>query len=162
VQVTSFSTRQLLLYFGLMSLLVNVVNPSFPPGYSNTLHAEENILRASASRTSLFRLLTGIPAYLACAFGMVRDLWNPMGQRDPGYFRIFVPLTICVLAWMALSPTTYPGLLAGMLLTTIASSFVSAASQGLTALIAQEVLMTSRTSAFRDPCRNFDLRSAQG
>src|SRR5579871_5180010 len=113
----SFSTRQLLLYFGLMSLLVNLVNPGFlldiPTSYmlKNTLHT-------SAAQISLFRLLTGIPFYLGFVFGMVRDLWNPAGLRDRGYFRIFVPLMICVLAWMALSGTTYLGLLVGMLLAT--------------------------------------------
>src|SRR5579863_4349884 len=122
----SFNTRQLFLYFGLMSLLVNVVNPGFlldiPTSYmlKNTLHA-------SASQISLFRLLTGIPFYLGFAFGMVRDLWNPLGQRDRGYFRVFVPLMIGVLTWMALAPTTYRGLLIGMLLTTVAFSFVFAA-----------------------------------
>src|SRR5579871_6346177 len=101
----SSSTYELFLYFGLMSLLVNAVNPGFlldiPTSYmlKNTLHV-------SASRISLFRLLTGIPFYLGFAFGMVRDLWNPLGQRDRGYFRVFAPLMICVLAWMALARTT--------------------------------------------------------
>ena len=52
-----------------------------------------------------------------------------------------------ILAWMAFSPTTYPGLLAGMLITTVTYSFVAAAAQGLTALIGQEALMTGRLSA---------------
>jgi len=142
----SSSTRQLLLYFGLMSLLVNVVNPGFLLDIP-TSYMLKNILHASASQISGFRLLTGIPLYLGFTFGMVRDLWNPVGQRDRGYFRIFVPLMICVLAWMALSRTTYQGLLIGMLLTTVAYSFVFAAFQGLTALIGQEALMTGRLSA---------------
>jgi MFS family permease len=142
----SSNTRQLLLYFGLMSLLVNVVNPGFLLDIP-TSYMLKNILHASASQISGFRLLTGIPLYLGFAFGMVRDLWNPVGRRDRGYFRIFVPLMICVLAWMALSRTTYLGLLIGMLLTTVAYSFVFAAFQGLTALIGQEALMTGRLSA---------------
>jgi hypothetical protein len=142
----SSSTRQLLLYFGLMSLLVNMVNPGFLLDIP-TSYMLKNILHASASQISGFRLLTGVPLYLGFAFGMVRDLWNPVGQRDRGYFRIFVPLMICVLAWMALSRTTYLGLLIGMLLTTVAYSFIFAAFQGLTALIGQEALMTGRLSA---------------
>jgi len=129
-----------------MSLLVNVVNPGFLLDIP-TSYMLKNILHASASQISGFRLLTGIPLYLGFAFGLVRDLWNPVGQRDRGYFRIFVPLMICVLAWMALSRTTYLGLLIGMLLTTVAYSFVFAAFQGLTALIGQEALMTGRLSA---------------
>lgn len=142
----SFSTRQVLLYFGLMSLLVNVVNPGFLLDIP-TSYMLKNILHASASQISGFRLLTGIPLYLGFTFGMVRDLWNPVGRRDRGYFRIFVPLMICILAWMALSRTSYPGLLIGMLLTTVAYSFVFAAFQGLTALIGQEALMAGRLSA---------------
>jgi MFS family permease len=142
----SFSTRQVLLYFGLMSLLVNVVNPGFLLDIP-TSYMLKNILHASASQISGLRLLTGIPLYLGFTFGMVRDLWNPVGRRDRGYFRIFVPLMICILAWMALSRTTYPGLLIGMLLTTVAYSFVFAAFQGLTALIGQEALMAGRLSA---------------
>ena len=132
-----------------MSLLVNVVNPGFLLDIP-TSYMLKNILHASASRISLFRLLTGIPFYLGFAFGMVRDLWNPIGLRDRGYFRIFVPLMICVLAWMALSRTSYLGLLIGMLLTTAAFSFIFAAFQGLTALIGQEALMTGRLSALNN------------
>lgn len=142
----SSSTRQLLLYFGLMSLLVNAVNPGILLDIP-TSYMLKNILHAAPSRVSLFRLLTGIPFYLGFAFGMVRDVWNPLGQRDRGYFRIFVPLMICVLAWMALSHSAYLGLLIGMLLTTVAYSFVTAAFQGLTAVIGQEALMTGRLSA---------------
>jgi len=130
----SSNTRQLLLYFGLMSLLVNVVNPGFLLDIP-TSYMLKNNLHASASEISVFRLLTGIPFFLGFVFGLVRDLWNPLGLRDRGYFRIFIPLIICVLVWMALSRTTYLGLLVGMLLTTIAYSFVFAAFQGLTALV---------------------------
>ena len=142
----SFNTRQLLLYFGLMSLLVNVVNPGFLLDIP-TSYMLKNNLHASASEISVFRLLTGIPFFLGFVFGLVRDLWNPLGLRDRGYFRIFMPLMICVLVWMALSRTTYLGLLVGMLLTTIAYSFVFAAFQGLTALVGQEALMSGRLSA---------------
>jgi len=140
------STRQLILYFGLMSLLVNVVNPGFLLDIP-TSYMLKNILHVPPSQISLFRLLTGIPLYMGFAFGMVRDLWDPLGQRDRGYFRIFVPLMICVFGLMAFSRTTYLGLLIGMLLASVAYSFVFAAFQGLTALIGQEALMTGRLSA---------------
>src|SRR5579871_2241727 len=143
---TSFRNRQLLLYFGLMSLLVNLVNPTFLLDIP-TSYMLKNILQLSPSRIAFFRLLTAIPFFLGFAFGLVRDLWNPLGRRDPGYFRIFVPLMVGVLGWLAFSPTTYRGLLAGMLLTTVAYCFVAAAAQGLTALIGQEAQMTGRLSA---------------
>jgi hypothetical protein len=142
---SSSNVRQLSLYFGVMALLVNVVNPGFLLDIP-TAYMLKNILHASPSRIADFRLLTGIPLYIGFVFGMIRDLWNPMGWRDPGYFRIFVPLMACVLALMALARTTYLELLAGMLLTMIAYSFLSAAFQGLMALIGQKALMTGRLS----------------
>lgn len=155
----SFNTRLLFLYFGIMSLLVNLVNPAFLLDIP-TSYMLKNILHASASQIALFRLLTGVPIYLAFAFGMVRDLWDSLGQRDPGYFRIFVPLMVCVLAFMAFSPTTYPGLLAGMLMATVMFSFVFAAYQGLIALVGQEGLMTGRLSAISNFCQFLPIGAA--
>ena len=139
-------TRQLLLYFGPMSLLANVVNPGFLLDIP-TSYMLKNILHASASQISGFRLLTGIPFYLGFVFGMVRDLWSPFGRRDPGYFLLFVPVMALVLGWMGLSRTTYAGLLIGMLAAMISYSFIFAAFQGLMALIGQEALMSGRMSA---------------
>ena len=139
-------TRQLLLYFGLMSLLVNVVNPGFLLDIP-TSYMLKNILRASAAQISGFRLLTGIPFYLGFVFGMARDLWSPFGKRDPGYFLLFVPVMALVLGWMGVARTTYTGLLIGMLAAMISYSFLFAAFQGLMALIGQEALMSGRRSA---------------
>jgi len=113
----------------------------------------KNLLHASASQVSMFRLITGVPLYLGFAFGLVRDSWSPFGGRDPGYFRIFVPLMMLVLGWVALSPTTYIGLLFGMLLALISYGFLSAAFQGLLALVGQESLMPGRLSTLM----NFSL-----
>lgn len=142
----SVSTPQVVLYFGLMSLLVNLVNPTFLLDIPTT-YMLKNHLQSSPAQVASFRLITAIPFFIGFAFGLVRDLWNPLGRRDLGYFRLFVPCMIGILASMAFSPITYLGLLAGMLFTTVAYSFVAAAAQGLTALIGQEALMTGRLSA---------------
>jgi hypothetical protein len=142
----SSKTRQLLLYFGLMSLLVNLVNPGFLLDIP-TSYMLKNVLHASASQISDFRLLTGIPFYLGFVFGMVRDLWSPFGRRDPGYFLLFVPVMALILGWMGLSRTTYAGLLIEMLAAMVSYSFIFAAFQGLIALIGQEALMSGRMSA---------------
>lgn len=138
-------TRQLFLYFGLLALLVNVANPQWVLDIPTSFMLQ-NLLHASPSQVSWFRLLTGIPFFLWFAFGLVRDLWSPFGWRDPGYFRLFVPLMMIALAWAAFSRTTYASLLLGMLFTTIAYSFLAAAFQGLLALIGQEALMPGRLS----------------
>jgi hypothetical protein len=145
--------RHLYAYFGMLALLVNVTNPQWVLDIP-TSYMLKNLLHASASQVSLFRLLTGIPIYLGFVFGLARDLWNPFGWRDPGYFRIFVPVTLIVLAGVAFSPTTYAGLLCGMLLTTISYSFVAAAFQGLLALIGQEALMPGRLSTLSNVFMN--------
>jgi hypothetical protein len=75
-------TRQLLLYSSLMSLPINAVNPCFLLDIP-TSHMLKNILHASASQITGFRLATGIPFYLGFVFGMARDHWSPFG-RLPG------------------------------------------------------------------------------
>ena len=74
----------------------------------------KNHLHATASQVSIFRLLSGIPMYLGFVFGMTRDLWNPFGLRDRGYFRIFAPLAMLVFFWLALTRLSYSGLLVGI------------------------------------------------
>ena len=114
-------------------------------GYPHFVHAQGSAARFRIA-VSLFRLITGIPFFAGFIFGLVRDSWNPFGWRDPGYFRIFVPLTMIALAGGAFSRTTYTGLVLGMLFTTISYSFIAAAFQGLLALIGQEALMPGRLS----------------
>ena len=139
------STRPLYLYFSLLALLVNITSPQWLLDIP-TSYMLKDLLHATASQVSWFRLITGVPLYAGFIFGLVRDSWNPFGWRDPGYFRIFVPLTMIALAGGAFSRTTYTGLLLGMLLTTISYSFIAAAFQGLLALIGQEALMPGRLS----------------
>src|SRR5579862_539235 len=139
------SSRSLYLYFSLLALLVNVTSPQWLLDIP-TSYMLKDLLHATASQVSWFRLVTGIPFYAGFIFGLVRDSWNPFGWRDPGYFRIFVPLTMIALAGGAFSRTTYTGLVLGMLFTTISYSFIAAAFQGLLALIGQEALMPGRLS----------------
>src|ERR1700746_762387 len=75
-------TRQTFLYFGLLTLFVYL---ALPTGYLvdiQTSYMLKNQLHATATQISTFRLLTGIPVYFAFAFGLMRDMWNPLGSRD--------------------------------------------------------------------------------
>src|SRR6201997_5661481 len=139
------SSRPLYLYFSLLALLVNVTSPQWVLDIP-TSYMLKDLLHASASQVSLFRLITGTPLFLGLIFGLVRDSWNPFGWRDPGYFRIFVPLTVIALAGGEFSRTTYTGLVLGMLSATISYSFVAAAFQVLLPLVGQEALMPGRLS----------------
>jgi hypothetical protein len=78
-------TRPIYLYFGFLTLLAYLVAPEYLLDIP-TSYMLKNHLHATAPQVSLFRLLTGIPLYVAFLFGLVRDLWNPFGWRDRGYF----------------------------------------------------------------------------
>ncbi len=138
--------RRLFLYFSSLTLLISTVGPDILLDIP-TAFLLKNHLHATASQVSLFRLLTGIPMYLGFVFGMARDLWNPFGCRDRGYFRIFSPLAIVVFGWLALTRLSYSGLLIGMFLAMVSFRFMMAAYTGLVALIGQEKLMSGRLAA---------------
>jgi hypothetical protein len=99
-------TRPIYIYFGSLSLLVYLLSPEWFLDIPTT-YMLKNHLHATAPQVSVFRLLTGIPLYVAFLFGLVRDLWNPFGWRDRGFFLIFAPLTAAVFVWMAMSPLSY-------------------------------------------------------
>ncbi len=136
-----------LLYFGWLTLFIALASPA---GYLvdiQTSYLLKNQLHATATEISTFRLVTGIPVYLAFAFGLARDQWNPLGLRDRGFFLIFAPATAVAFIWMAYSGFSYAGLVIGMLLAMLSSRFIAAAYQGLIALVGQEKLMSGRLSA---------------
>lgn len=138
---------QTLLYFGCLTLFIYLATPA---GYLvdiQTSYLLKNQLHATATQISIFRLVTGIPVYLAFVFGLARDQWNPLGLRDRGFFLIFAPATALALIGMAFSGFSYTGLVVGMLLAMLSSRFVAAAYQGLIALVGQEKRMSGRLSA---------------
>ena len=139
--------RQTYLYFSALTFLVYLFSPNLYLVDITTSFILKNNLHASAGQVSVFRLLTAIPLYFSFIFGFARDLWNPFGIRDRGYFIIFAPAAALVFIWMALSHLTYQGLFLGMLLVMTMSRFVSAAYQGLLALVGQQRLMSGRLSA---------------
>jgi len=138
---------QVFLYFGPLTLFLYL---ALPHGYLldfATSYMLKDRLHATAEEVATFRLVTGIPVYLSVLFGFVRDIWNPFGMRDRGYFLLFAPVTAAIFLWLALTDISFFGLLAGMFLTMATFRFVSAAYQGLMALVAQEKLMSGRLSA---------------
>ena len=143
----SSKTGQIFTYFSALTFLVYFV---MPHGYFldiATTYMLKNQLHASAPQVSTFRLLTALPVYLSFLFGLTRDLWNPFGLRDRGFFLIFGTASAIVFVWMAFSDLSYWGLFAGMFLVMFSFRFVAAAYQGLLALVGQEQLMSGRLSA---------------
>ena len=134
-------------YFAPLTLLIYL---SLPNGYGLDIALTfivKDHLHATAEQVANFRLLIAIPLYLAFCFGFVRDLWNPLGLRDRGFLIVFGTCAAALFVWLACSQLTYPGLLAAMLLIMVSFAFVSAAFQGLMALVGQEHLMSGRLSA---------------
>lgn len=144
-------TRPIYLYFTFLSLIVYLLAPEWFLDIP-TSYMLKNRLHATAPQVSLFRLLTGLPLYVAFLFGLVRDLWNPFGWRDRGYFFLFAPLTAAVFVYMAISPLSYGTLLVGMIFAMATFRFILAAYQGLIALVGQETLMTGRLSTLSSAC----------
>jgi Major Facilitator Superfamily len=138
--------RRVFFYFAPLTLLVYLVEPSSQMVDFATSYMMKNQLHATAPQVARFRLLTAVPIYLAFVFGLSRDLWNPFGLRDRGFFRLFAALTGALLLAIAVTPLTYPILAIGMFLVMVSFSFVTSAYQGLLALVGQEQLMSGRLS----------------
>ncbi|QQX88287.1 MFS transporter [Cupriavidus necator] len=136
-----------LLYFGCLTLFIALATPAGALVDIQTSYLLKNQLHATATQISIFRLVTGIPVYLAFIFGLARDQWNPLGLRDRGFFLIFAPVTAVAFIWIAFSGFSYAGLVIGVLLAMLSSRFIAAAYQGLIALVGQEKLMSGRLSA---------------
>src|SRR6185437_6546165 len=79
-------TGQTLTYFGLLTLFVYLANPALYLVDIQTSYMLKNQLHAAATEVSTFRLITGIPVFVAFIAGLARDMWNPLGLRDRGYF----------------------------------------------------------------------------
>ena len=142
----SAHTGQIFLYFGSLTLAVYL---STPIGYLvdiSTSYILKNQLHATATQVAAFRLYTAVPVYVAFLFGLTRDLWNPFGLRDRGFFLLFAPITAAAFLWMAWARLSYQVLFLGMLVVMLSSRFTVAAYQGLIALIGQEKLMSGRLS----------------
>jgi MFS family permease len=107
----------------------------------------KNKLHLSAAEVADFRLMAAIPLYLSGVFGFARDLWNPFGMKDRGFLVLFGGVGAVLFCVFAFVPVGYGTLLAAVVLLTTAFLFVSAAQNGLTAMLGQQHLMTGRISA---------------
>jgi MFS family permease len=139
--------RDVFLYFGLLTFLVYIASPHAYLLDVATAYMLKNQLHATASEISQFRVLTAAPIYVSFLFGLSRDLWNPFGLRDRGFFLIFAPAAVAVFLVLAVLKLSYAGLFVGVFVAMIAFRFIAAAYQGLMALTAQEQFMSGRLSA---------------
>ncbi len=141
------SRRTVFAYFGILTFLIYVASPHAYLLDIATSYMLKNQLHATASQISFFRVLTAGPIYVSFLFGLSRDLWNPLGLRDRGFFLLFSAAALLIYLTLSALRLSYVSLYVGMVLAMAAFRFIAAASQGLMALTAQEQLMSGRLSA---------------
>src|SRR5206468_771547 len=131
--------RRIMAYFVVMALTIGVAAPYgglFDIPISFVL---KNKLHLSAHDVANFRFWVAVPLYLSFAFGFARDMWNPLGMRDRGYFVLFGAMGAVVFAGFAFAPAafsvSYAGLVIAVVAVTIAFNFLWAAWTGLSAML---------------------------
>ena len=139
--------ERIFLYLGVLIVLLAFGSPAgglidIPISFflKNKLHLE-------ARELADFRLVSGIPLYLSCVFGFVRDTWNPLGMRDRGFMLLFGTVTASLYVIFAFTPITYVTLLVAVVLLTTSFLFVASAQNGLTSMLGQQHAMSGQISA---------------
>ena len=141
------STGQIVAYFVPLTFLLYVIDPVGPFFDIVVTYVLKDRLHATLSEAAQFRLMAALPVYGAFVFGLTRDLWNPLGRRDRGYFLVFGLLTAALMFVLAAQPLSMGVLTVAVLSVMLLTRFIVAAYQGLMALIAQERAMSGRLSA---------------
>ena len=134
-------------YFAPLTLLIMLAAPVGTLADIAVTFMLKDHLHAGALQIALFRVAVTLPLLASAVFGLARDHWNPLGWRDRGHVLIFAALTAVAYVAIALTPLSYAGLVAGMLMVNVLMMFVSGAHQGLLALIGQENRMSGRLTA---------------
>ncbi len=137
----------ILIYCGLLVLLVEFGAP-----YNGLIDVPvvfflKNKLHLSANGIATFRLLAAVPSYLALAFGLVRDRFNPLGMRDRGFIFLFGGLTGVAYAIMAFIPVSLISLMLGVLAINCAFLMAASAMRGLMSMVANQHVMSGRVSS---------------
>ena len=138
---------RIFLYLGVLIVLLSFGSPSGGLIDIPISFFLKNKLHLSAHELADFRLVSGIPLYLSCVFGFVRDTWNPFGMRDRGFMMLFGAVSAGLYAFFAFTPITYATLLVAVVLLTTSFLFVASAQNGLTSTLGQQHVMSGQISA---------------
>jgi hypothetical protein len=146
--ILSHSVRQrIFLYLGALIFLLAFGAPSGGLIDIPISFFLKNRLHLKAREVADFRLVASIPLYLSCAFGFVRDTWNPFGMEDRGFMLFFGAVTASLYGFFAFVPITYGTLLVAVVLLTTSFLFVASAQNGLTSMLGQQHAMPGQISA---------------
>lgn len=135
-----------LAYVGLLMLLLGMGSPANGLIDLPISFLLKNKLHLASHEVANFRLLASVPLYLSFVFGFARDRWDLFGRKDRALLVLFGGLCDLSYGLFAFSPATYPVLLAGVLLSSVAWSFAHAAQQGLSTQIGQQHAMSGQVS----------------
>ena len=138
---------RIFLYLGVLIVLLSFGSPSGGLIDIPISFFLKNKLHLSAHELADFRLVSGIPLYLSCVFGFVRDTWNPFGMRDRGFMVLFGAVSAGLYVFFAFTPVAYVTLLVAVVLLTTSFLFVASAQNGLTSMIGQQHAMSGQISA---------------
>jgi MFS family permease len=137
--------RVLLYMLGLM-LLVGAGSPALGLVDVPVTFFLKNKLHLASHEVANFRLVAAIPLYVGFLFGFARDRWNILGRKDRGMMMVFGGVCAAAYGLFAFAPSSYPMLLAAVILSSVAWSFVRGAEQGLASMVGQQMAMTGRMS----------------
>ncbi|MHB8637809.1 MAG: MFS transporter [Fimbriimonadaceae bacterium] len=104
-------------------------------------------LHLDAQGQALLGALIAIPGYLAFAFGLFRDRFNPLKLGDRGYLLVFGSLIGLVFLAISQAPLTITSLATGLLIVSAGQMLVRAAYQALMRNISERRMMSGRMSA---------------
>ena len=138
--------REILLWAGALLLLINFAAPGFGLVTLPITFFLKNKLHLTASAQALFNLMTGVPLYVAFAFGLLRDRWSPRGAGDRGHLVVFGAASAAIFAAIAFMPPTYGVLFGGVLAVTVTLIMVGSAANGLISQIGQRHVMAGQIS----------------
>ena len=138
---------QILLYAGVIIVALNLVTPSAGFHVIPFSFILKNRLHLSAGEIATFALWAGIPVYLSFVFGVVRDIWSPLGLGDRGYFILFGALSAALFAVCAFLDVSLGMLLAVSTLGTVCFLFMWSGWNGLGSVIGQRYAMSGQVSA---------------
>jgi len=139
--------RRILVYLGVLIVLLAFGAPGGGLIDVPLSFLLKNKLHLSAQQVATFRLIAAIPLYLSGLFGFARDVRDPFGRGDRGFFMLFGGVTAALYVAFAFVPVTYGTLLVEIVLLTTAFLFVSGAQNGLTAAVGEQHQMSGQISA---------------
>src|SRR5690348_10179736 len=142
----SGGARQIALYFGLAYLFYYLCTPTTGLASVAIQWLLKNRLNLPPQKVASFQLVIAAPTYIAFLFGLARDRWSFFGKGDQGVLWLFAPLMAVGYGWAATGRATPLRILLGILLVVLASRFVLASLQGLTASVGQRYAMTGLLS----------------